>query len=81
MNLPVAGHDLHVFATTETLNERIAGFAALVGLVLVLVTLFTSQRSGHIEELREGTRSLRSSLSESSSRACRCSLTALSIST
>lgn len=55
MNLLVTGHDLHVFATTDTLNERIAGFAALVGLVLVLVTLFTSQRSSHIAELRKGT--------------------------
>lgn len=48
-------HHLRTFAALETLNERIGDFAALVALVLVLVTLFTSQRSSHIEQMRHGT--------------------------
>ncbi len=39
------------FATVQTLNGRVGDFAALVGLVLVLVTLFTSQRDSRLKEL------------------------------
>lgn len=41
-------------ATDESLNERIGDFADLVGLVLVLVTLFTQQRSAKLSELQQG---------------------------
>jgi hypothetical protein len=41
-------------ATAESLNERIGDFAGLVGLVLVLVTLFTQQRSAKLTELQSG---------------------------
>jgi hypothetical protein len=37
--------------TAESLNERIGDFAALVGVVLVLVTLFTQQRSSRLGDL------------------------------
>jgi uncharacterized membrane protein len=39
--------------SVDTLNKRIGDSAALVGLVLVLVTLFTQQRSGKIESLED----------------------------
>lgn len=49
----MVGHCALLLVTVETLNERIGDFADLVGLVLVLVTLFTQQRSGRIASLEE----------------------------
>ncbi len=51
----ICSHCVQQLAAPDALNDRIRGFAALVGLVLVLVTLFTSQRNSHIQELRGGT--------------------------
>jgi len=38
-------------AASEDLNQRIGDFAGLVGLVLVLITLFTSQRQEALRQL------------------------------
>jgi hypothetical protein len=40
-----------VTATASDLNQRIADFAGLVGLVLVLITLFTSQRQQVLDRI------------------------------
>ncbi len=40
------------FLVTATVESRIKDFAGLVGLVLVLVTLFTNQRATTLRELR-----------------------------
>jgi uncharacterized membrane protein YgdD (TMEM256/DUF423 family) len=48
-------HTLQLAPAPETLDDRIVAFAALVGLILVLLTLFTSQRNSHIQELSAGT--------------------------
>jgi uncharacterized membrane protein len=48
------GNCAQLLATIDTLNERIGDFADLVGLVLVLVTLFTQQRNSRIASLEEG---------------------------
>jgi hypothetical protein len=48
-------HSIQLLPAPQTLDDRLVAFAMLVGLVLVLLTLFTSQRNGYLQELRGGT--------------------------
>ena len=48
-------HSIQLLPAPQTLDDRLVAFATLVGLILVLLTLFTSQRNSHLQELRDGT--------------------------